>query len=91
MDGSLRLALPFTNRNTDRFDNGSGGFIVGHREISSGTTSNEITLKTGRGENFARLRRKYTMNSRTEDTDLTQGNASINSSTLIWFQGTIKV
>lgn len=91
MDGSLRLALPFTNRNSDRFDNGSGGFIVGHREISSGTTSNEITLKTGRGENFARLRRKYTVNSRTEDTDLTQGNASINGSTLIWFQGTLKV
>jgi len=91
MNGSLRLALPFTNRNTDRFDNGSGGFIVGHREISSGTTSNEITLKTGRGENFARLRRKYTVNSRLEDVDLTQGNASINSSTLLWFQGTLKV
>jgi len=91
LNGSLRLALPFTNRNTDRFDNGSGGFIVGHREISSGTTSNEITLKTGRGENFARLRRKYTVNSRLEDVDLTQGNASINSSTLLWFQGTLKV
>jgi len=91
LNGSLRLALPFTNRNTDRFDNGSGGFIVGHREISSGTTSNEITFKTGRGENFARLRRKYTVNSRLEDVDLTQGNASINSSTLLWFQGTLKV
>lgn len=91
LNGSLRLALPFTNRNDDRFDNGSGGYIMGHREISSGTTSNEITFKTGRGENFARLRRKYTVNSRTEDTDLTQGNASINTSTLIWFQGTLKV
>ena len=91
LSGSLRIALPFTNANVDRFDNGAGGFIVGHREISSGTTSNEITLKTNRSENFARLRRKYTINSRLEDVDLTQGNASINTSTLIWFQGIMKV
>ena len=91
LSGSLRIALPFTQRNDDRFDNGAGGFIVGHREISSGTTSNDITLKTNRGANYAGLTRKYTMNNRTESTDLTQGNASINTSTLIWFQGIIKV
>ena len=91
LSGDLRIGLPFTNANNNRFDNGAGGFVVGTREISSGSTTNIITLKSSRGDNFARLRRCFTLNNRSEDENLSQATASINTSTLIWFQGILKV
>ena len=91
LSGDLRIGLPFTNANNDRFDNGAGGFVVGTREISSGSTTNIITLKSSRGDNFARLRRCFTLNNRSEDVNLSQATASINTSTLIWFQGILKL
>ena len=91
LSGDLRISLPFTNANVDRFDNGSGGFIFSSREISSGSTNTTITLKSNRGDSFARLMRHFTNNSRTEGANLSQATASINTSTLIHFQGTLKV
>ena len=82
MSGSLRLNLPFTSANNDRFDNGGGGNLTYTRNLKSGDDHRRITLNVDRNISYARFKTLYD-NSTSETADLTQTMAALGTSTLI--------
>jgi len=82
MSGDLRLNLPFTQANNDRFDNGGGGQVTYTRNFPSGGSDRRITLNVDRGLSYARFKTLYD-NATTETDNLTQAMASLATNTLI--------
>lgn len=82
MSGDLRLNLPFTQANNDRFDNGGGGSVTYTRNFSSGGSDRRITFNVDRGLSYARFKTLYD-NATTETSNLTQAMASLTTNTLI--------